>query len=90
MCVRVLYSCGAKKVIALVLAVNQIHGNYWSNEPPCIVCPACKNKMRLLANSQTKQFFYRCYNCKTTVRFNDAMNMLINIENSKLKRLHSR
>lgn len=60
-CVEQLYKQGANSVLVLVLAVNQINGSYWSSSQPLIHCPNCNAKMHLLVNSQTRKFFYSCY-----------------------------
>ena len=63
-CAKELKRKGVNEIYIIVLAVNQIQGNYWSSEQPQITCPACDDKMHLLVNSHNRNFFYSCYNCR--------------------------
>ena len=65
-CVRALKEAGAENVFAVVLAVNQLGGNYWSANYPMVKCPKCGDKMKLLVNSKNKKFFYSCPNCRNS------------------------
>ena len=61
-CVRVLDEHGAGKIFAVVLAINQLGGNYWSDKPPQVSCPVCGAKMTLTVN-RNAGFFYNCLPC---------------------------
>ena len=74
-CVRVLYKAGAKEVIAVVMAINQMSSLYWNKDNPQVSCPTCRNKMNLLVNKNGK-FFYSCSNCYKMGIPNQNMNFL--------------
>lgn len=82
-CIRELNRRGADNISVVALAINQMHGSYWSTNQPSVSCPCCGRNMNLLVNSHSKDFFYSCYNCGTTIDFDSGMNMLydrINVE----------
>ncbi len=68
-CVRQLKKAGADDVCIVVLAVNQMRGTYWSANDVYVECPICSEKMHLLINGRTKEFFYSCYKCAKTISF---------------------
>lgn len=68
-CVSVLKRSGAAQISIVVLAINQIQGYYWSSDVAQVSCNSCGDKMHLLINSKTKNFFYSCYECHSTKSF---------------------
>ena len=82
-CCKVLYEAGAKRVLALVLGVNQLPINYWSSDEPIVACPSCGSKMHLLINSKTKTFFYSCYQCGENLNYENGWEMFCNKINSE-------
>lgn len=79
-CVRVLRKAGAKEVIAVVMAINQMETSYWSTDLPKVRCPVCGNKMLLLVNGKGK-FFYSCNNCYRNKRKNKSLDFSIGWDN---------
>lgn len=91
-CVRVLRNAGAKKVIAVVMAINQIGASYWSTELPKVSCPICGSKMTLLVRGKGNgrgRFFYSCTDCYRnsrhgeTLSFSDGWTKFLTDENVK-------
>lgn len=68
-CIRELKKAGANDIYIVALAVNQIQGTYWSSNEVGVKCPICSEKMHLLINGKSRQFFYACYKCKKTIDF---------------------
>ena len=83
-CIRTLKKSGAGTIIILVLAINQIHESYWSSFSAQVSCPRCGEKMHLLINSNTKQFFYSCYGCARTMNFHDGRQKIITYVNREI------
>lgn len=82
-CIRILKNYGAAKIIVIVLAINQMGGGYWSISQPIIECPKCRNKMRLLVNSNKKTFFYSCGECNNSINYEIGREVLIRKMNSE-------
>lgn len=82
-CVETLTKNGANKVYVVVLAVNQRSGSYWKSAEPIVNCPKCNDKMHLLVNSKTGDFFYSCYSCSKTLSYHDGKKRLINNVNTE-------
>lgn len=86
-CVRMLKEAGAGSIIILVLAINQIHETYWSSIPAQVSCPNCGEKMHLLVNSRSKQFFYSCYGCRNqTMNFDTGRKQIVACVNREIDR----
>jgi|GEM_PF-902148 predicted amidophosphoribosyltransferase len=94
-CVRTLKKSGAKEVIAVVLAINQIGPTYW-RATPLISCPYCGCEMilRVAGKGQNRgQFFYSCLNCfhnygrDSTKNFKAAWKELSDNEDSKVEQI---
>ena len=84
-CVRILKRSGVGKIIIIVLAINQIHESYWSSFSAQVSCPRCREKMHLLVNSNSKQFFYSCFRCKNqTMNFNEGRQRVITYVNREV------
>ena len=84
-CIRMLKKAGAGKIVMLVLAINQIHGSYWSSFPAQVSCPQCREKMHLLVNSKNKQLFYSCYSCRNqTMSFDSGRQSVISCVNREV------
>lgn len=78
-CVRVLRNAGAEKIIAVVMAINQIGASYWNTELPKVSCPVCGSKMTLLVRGKginRGRFFYTCTDCYRNSRSSDTLNFL--------------
>lgn len=84
-CARELKAKGAEQIFAVVLAVNQIRGNYWSSEEAYVSCPNCGEKMRLLVNSSSMEFFYLCSECNKTLDFYKGWERLYNHVNNEFE-----
>lgn len=82
-CIKELYAHRASQIFIVALAINQIQGSYWSADPPQVSCPNCGEKMQLLINSHTKDFFYSCYSCNQTLDFENGRNILCDCVNSE-------
>ena len=74
-CIRVLYKAGAKEVIAVVMAINQMSYSYWNKDNPQVSCPTCRHKMNLFVN-KNGEFFYSCSSCFKMGIPNQNMNFL--------------
>lgn len=91
-CIKVLQDAEAKKIIIVVLAINQIEAYYYTSNIPKVMCPVCKDIMRLNANGETKEFFYSCIKCyennvkSKTIGFGYALKKLQEKENEELKK----
>jgi len=92
-CVRELKRKGAKKIIIVLLAINQIgSGAYWSSNTPAVLCPTCKSKM-MLQLSKDRVFFFSCVECfrtkklNSTLSFDNGWNQLCEAENAKFNYL---
>lgn len=77
---RVLYNHQAKKVIAVLLSVNQMI-NSVSVQFQHITCPSCGQKMVIKFNHNTGQMFYGCKNYNThldkkTLNISEGLNEL--------------
>lgn len=83
-CVSALKRCGVKRVSIVVLAINQIQGNYWSSDVAQVNCSKCGEKMHLLINSKNKEFFYSCYGCHNTKKFETGEKELYNWVNKEM------
>lgn len=82
-CVETLLNKGANKVYVVVLAVNQFKGSYWKSSNPEVNCPRCDDKMHLLVNSNTGEFFYSCYNCSSTLSYHEGKKLLLSSINTE-------
>lgn len=56
--VKTLYESGAKKVIAVLLSVNQMTESFLRYQN--LTCPICGNEMTLRMNNQTGKLFFGC------------------------------
>lgn len=86
-CIRELKRHGAKKVIVVLLAINQFGSAYWSSDEPAVLCPSCNSKMILQLNKYGS-FFFSCYECYKTgnsqsLNFQPGWKQLCDAENSK-------
>lgn len=79
-CVRVLRNAGAKEVIAVVMAINQIGANYWNAELPKVSCPTCGSKMKLFVNGKG-EFFFSCMDCFIKHKKSETLDFSIGWEN---------
>ena len=84
-CARVLEQSGAERIIVIVLGVNQIRESYWSSVPVQVTCKTCGERMQLLVNSNTKEFFYRCFKCSSTKSFVTGRKEVIEMVNREVK-----
>lgn len=84
-CVTTLIQSGADKVSIVVLAINQKQGYYWSADVAQVSCNSCGEKMHLLINSNNKNFFYSCYNCRNTKSFDAGRMELFEQVDSEMK-----
>lgn len=75
-CIHELKEKGANEIFIVVLAVNQMQGIYWSSENAKVSCPFCDEKMHLLINGRTGEFFYSCYACHHSIDFEDGRELL--------------
>lgn len=82
-CIRELKKHGVNQVFVVVLAVNQLEGNYWSSEVAQVDCPDCGSRMRLLINGREKKFFYSCMRCNKTLNFFEGWKRLCYRVNSE-------
>lgn len=82
-CVRELKNHGVSKTYIIALAVNQVQGAYWAADSVQVSCISCGGKMNLLVNSNTKEFFYSCYNCRRTLSFEDGRTRLYDCVNAE-------
>ena len=82
-CVRTLWEGGVEHVFIIVLAINQLQGNYWSSDMVQVTCPKCREKMCLLVNGKNRSFFYLCYACRKTLSFEEGRELLCNDVNSE-------
>lgn len=84
-CIRALKEKNVEQIYIVVLGINQLQGIYWSSNEPQICCPKCNDKMHLLINCSTKQYFYSCYSCGQTMNFDIAfMKLVENVNNEKI------
>lgn len=81
--VRALRAGGADPADIVVLGINQLQGNYWASDIARVACPVCGDKMRLLVNGNTKEFFYSCPSCPCTLEFEAGRDMLSSRVNSE-------
>lgn len=85
-CIRELDASGAGDIFIVVLAVNQVEGNYWSSVEPQVICPRCGEKMSLLINGKTQEFFYSCNVCrKSTLSYERGREFLCEKVNGEFK-----
>lgn len=82
-CIQELNEKGASQIVIIALAVNQMQGSYWSADLAQVSCPNCGEKMQLLINSRTKNFFYRCYRCSRSIDFEWGRTLLCDWTNSE-------
>lgn len=88
-CTRELKQKGAKEIIVLVLAINQL-GNYWSSDMPSVLCSKCGHKMSLRINSKG-DFFYSCLRCfqdkheSCTCNYSLGWKQLCAVENQRIE-----
>ena len=86
-CIRELKRHGARKVIVVLLAINQIGSAYWSSDEPAVLCSSCNSKMILQLNRYGK-YFFSCYECykngnSQSLGFEPGWKLLCDAENSK-------
>lgn len=91
-CIRELKRCGAKKVVVILLAINQSWcKEYWSSDYPMVICQTCGGKMTLTPN-RNGNFFFSCYTCYKAGRsnilgFHDGWKQLYEAENDRFKKV---
>ncbi len=90
-CIRVLKERRARKIIVVLLAINQLGSAYWSSDEPSVLCPSCNSKMMLNLNRYGR-FFFSCYECykkgnSLSLDFEPGRKQLCDAENSKFKYL---
>lgn len=88
-CIAELNNCGAKQIFVIVLGVNQQNGGYWKSDKSQVSCPQCGEAMHLLINSNNKNFFYSCYQCKKTLSLESGLEILYEQVNTEFENMEN-